>query len=134
MSTQLRTQSLRYILVASALALSLLLIVSQSLTTVQAARQSTTSTFVVNSPSDVVDANPGDGKCETAPGDGVCTLRAAIMEANHTPGGATIHFGLPGTVTYLLTIPKSGADDETTGDLNITNTLTLIGNGAARTI
>ncbi len=134
MFTRLRLRPLRYILTASALALSLLLIVSQALRPVQAAHQSTTSTFIVNSPSDVVDANPGDGKCETAPGDGVCTLRAAIMEANHTPGGATIHFELPGTVTYLLTIPKSGTDDEATGDLNITNTLTLIGNGAGRTI
>src|SRR5262245_37189620 len=60
--------------------------------------------FTVNSPADVIDANPGDGKCETPSGNGVCTLRAAIMEANHTTGGATILFGLPGTVTYKLSI------------------------------
>jgi CSLREA domain-containing protein len=90
-------------------------------------------TFTVNSPSDVVDADPGDGKCETAPGNGVCTLRAAIMEANHA-SGATIYFSLPGVVTYALTIPPGGMGDETTGDLNITNTMTIVGNGAAKTI
>ena len=90
-------------------------------------------TFTVNSPTDATDANPGDGSCDT--GGGVCTLRAAIMEANHTPGGGTtIHFGLPGVVTYLLAIPMSGTDDEATGDLNITQSMTIIGNGAEKTI
>ena len=37
--------------------------------------------FIVNSTADMVDANPGDGLCETdITGD--CTLRAAIQEAN----------------------------------------------------
>jgi hypothetical protein len=90
-------------------------------------------TFTVNSPTDVVDADPGDGKCETASGNGVCTLRAAIMGANHV-SGATIYFGLPGVVTYTFTIPPSDTDDETTGDLGISNTMTIAGNGAAKTI
>jgi hypothetical protein len=54
--------------------------------------------------SDVVDANPGDGECETAHGNGVCTLRAAIMEANRATG-STIPFGLPlapGNYTTIL--------------------------------
>src|SRR5262245_34709226 len=90
-------------------------------------------TFTVNSNSDVVDSNPGDSICDT--GGGVCTLRAAIMEANHTPGGgATINFNLPNGTVILLTRMPSGADDETTGDLNITNTMTIDGNGAANTI
>src|SRR6516164_5100449 len=38
--------------------------------------------FTVNSPFDVSDSNAGDGVCETAPGNGVCTLRAAIEETN----------------------------------------------------
>src|SRR5262249_55811753 len=76
--------------------------------------------FTVNSTSDVVGAAPlNDGICATAynngVANGVCTLRAAIMEANHTPGG-------PHTITippglYALTIPASGMDDENTGDL-----------------
>ncbi len=93
-------------------------------------------TFVVNSPADIPASSPlNNGVCETAPGNGVCTLRAAIMKANHYPGGgATINFGLPGTVTYTLAIAPSGTDDESTGDLNITNTMTIVGNGATNTI
>ena len=92
--------------------------------------------FTVNSSFDVSDANPGNGVCETAPGNGVCTLRAAIQEANHTAsGGATIisQALLPGGF-YTLQIPTSGSDDETTGDLNITNSMDIIGAGAASTI
>ena len=91
------------------------------------------ATFTVNSPSDVVGAAPlTDGVCETAPGNGVCTLRAAIMEANHSPGG-------PHTInvpagTFTLTIPASGANDETTGDLNITANMSVVGSGASNTI
>src|SRR5437867_12917593 len=37
-------------------------------------------TFTVDSNSDVTDAQPGNGVCDT--GGGVCTLRAAVTEAN----------------------------------------------------
>ena len=41
------------------------------------------ATFTVNSPFDAADfQTPVDAMCETAPGNGVCTLRAAIEEAN----------------------------------------------------
>ncbi len=40
--------------------------------------------FLVNSTVDAVDANPGDGVCATS--GGVCTLRAATLEANALPG------------------------------------------------
>ena len=36
------------------------------------------------------DANPGDGVCETAPGNGQCTLDAAVQEGNAL-GRADIH-------------------------------------------
>jgi hypothetical protein len=39
-------------------------------------------TFVVNTTAEGTDAVPGDGKCETASGNGHCTLEAAIQEAN----------------------------------------------------
>ena len=95
-------------------------------------------TFTLNSTADVVDANPGDGKCETQLNNGVCTLRAAIMESNHTAGGgATVKFGLPGTVTYTLGIPAPDTEyqsGEESGDLNISRTVTIIGNGANKTI
>ena len=93
-------------------------------------------TFTVNSTADVVAAAPLDnGICETVTGNNVCTLRAAIMKANHYPGGgATINFGLAGVVTYSLTIPASGADNEATGDLNITSSVSIIGRGPISTI
>ena len=81
--------------------------------------------FTVNSTLDAVDANPGDGSCATS--GGLCTLRAAIMEANHTTGGgATII--IPGsTSVYEVAIPHGGLDDETIGDLNINANMTLVG-------
>ncbi len=52
-------------------------------------------TFTVNATTDDPDAIVGDGLCETKPGNGVCTLRAAIEEANAQPGDDTISFDLP---------------------------------------
>lgn len=40
------------------------------------------ATFPVNSTLDEPDGSAGDGKCETVPGNGVCTLRAAVLEAS----------------------------------------------------
>ena len=45
-------------------------------------RQLSAAIFYVNSDAAVNDATPGDGTCETASGNGICTLRAAIQEAN----------------------------------------------------
>src|SRR5437588_4468707 len=53
--------------------------------------------FVVNSTGDGNDAFPGDGNCETQVGNGVCTLRAAIEEANAHSGGDGISFSIPTT-------------------------------------
>src|SRR5437763_15615422 len=53
--------------------------------------------FVVNSTGDGDDAFHGDGQCETAVGNGVCTLRAAIEEANAHTGGDGISFSIPTT-------------------------------------
>ncbi len=89
------------------------------------------STFTVNSTNDVVDSLPGDGVCETHPGNGVCTLRAAIMESNALPGADRII--LPAG-DYHLTIPGSGEDESATGDLDINDSLSLIGNQSTDTI
>jgi CSLREA domain-containing protein len=86
------------------------------------------ATFTVNSTSDATDADLGDPACETAAG--VCTLRAAIQQANAQPGPDTIV--LPAG-TYLLTIPNDGGDDES-GDLDIHDDLIVAGAGAAGTI
>lgn len=52
------------------------------------------ATFTVNSDEDSVDAIPGNGICETAAGNGICTLRAAIQETNALPGADTITFSI----------------------------------------
>jgi CSLREA domain-containing protein len=96
-------------------------------------RRPAAPTFIVNSFDDAPAAAPlNNGVCETLPGNQQCTLRAAIMKANHNPGGG-VTIVLPAG-TYTLTIASSGLDDETTGDLNITSTVTLTGAGAATTI
>jgi CSLREA domain-containing protein len=61
--------------------------------------------FTVNSVLDGADAAPGNGICETASGNHICTLRAAIQEANAHPGNDTIGFDLPsGSVIVLATV------------------------------
>src|SRR5690606_20866583 len=47
-------------------------------------------TYTVTDTADLPDAAPGDGVCETEAGNGVCTLRAAIQEANANAGPAVI--------------------------------------------
>lgn len=63
--------------------------------TVNVALAAAGSTFVVNSTSDAADANVGNGICATSAG--VCSLRAAISEANRHSGPDTILFNIPGT-------------------------------------
>jgi len=67
-----------------------------------------------------VDATPND-----------CSLRGAIIEANALAGADTIN--LPAG-TYTLTIPGTFEDASATGDLDITDDLTISGAGAATTI
>jgi CSLREA domain-containing protein len=89
-------------------------------------------TFVVNSLVDApAGANVADGVCETGPGNGVCTLRAAVMEANAVAGGgATIR--LPAGVYFLTLRPtENGAVD---GDLDLEASLTILGAGPSATI
>jgi hypothetical protein len=87
------------------------------------------ATFFVNAPWDGVDVTPGDGICETVAGTGICTLRAAIMEANRSPGSTVDLTGVPGG-TVLLSLPAVGSDDEATGDLNVRADMTIVGAGA----
>jgi CSLREA domain-containing protein len=58
------------------------------------------TTFTVNSLADTPDAAPGNGTCATA--GGVCTLRAAIEEANSLSGDDTINFSLTGTINLTI--------------------------------
>ncbi len=106
-------------------------------------------TFTVNSTLDAPDADLGDGICADV--DGVCTLRAAIMQANALGGTNVIDLSQindPGT-PIILSIP--GADesaqgnpgtgytvlathDASRGDLNITSSMDIIGAGSDKTV
>jgi hypothetical protein len=90
-------------------------------------------TFTVNSLLDVPGGgNLANGVCETANGNGVCTLRAAVMEANQVAGGgATIV--VPAGV-YLLSRPWASPDDETTGDIDVFADLTIVGSGQTASV
>ena len=77
------------------------------------------ATFVVTSTAYAVDASPGDGVCATATG--VCTVRAAIQEANAERSADTI------------TVP-AGFYRLTPGPLSITTDMTISGAGADQTI
>src|SRR5215211_81227 len=85
--------------------------------------------FVVNSMADLADANPGDGLCKTGI-TGDCTLRAAIQEANELAGADTV--SIPAG-TYALTIEGAGEDAAASGDLDITEALTITGAGMGNT-
>src|SRR4051794_16469490 len=76
--------------------------------------------FAVNSTLDLVNAGPG-----------VTTLRAAIIQANALPGPDTIT--LPAG-TYRLTLAGANEDFAATGDLDIRDSLTILGAGADVTI
>ena len=74
--------------------------------------------LVVNSTADTSDKTPGDGICATAAN--VCTLRAAIQEANLNNGPDTIDFNIAGagvhTITLSGTLPTI---TDTTGGVTI---------------
>ncbi len=88
-------------------------------------------TMTVNTTSDTVDVNPGNGVC--ADSLGYCSLRAAVMEANADPG-STIQFAasLNGTPIVLT---RTGNDyNANSGDLDINANMTITGNGSSNTI
>lgn len=94
--------------------------------------------FLVNSASDIVDADPNDGLCQTATG--VCTLRAAIQQANALLGPDTIN--LP-SGTYPLTLTTANDElsgfplsenEAANGDLDVLDALTIQGDSANNTI
>ncbi len=80
--------------------------------------------FTVNSAfDDAEDTDPGDGACDADPF-GDCTLRAAIQEANATPGPVIIEFDInfapPGGVlapgVFRITLDYDGSDANTDVD------------------
>lgn len=85
-------------------------------------------TFAVNSTVDADDATPGDAVCETATGNGICTLRAAISEAN--AAGTHVEITVP-PGTYPVKEAQSTPEDDVNavGDLDITGDVRIVGTG-----
>lgn len=88
-----------------------------------------TPPFQVNSTADTVDANPGNRTA--ADSNGATTLRAAIMEANALAGLDTI---LLPAGTIALTRAGANEDLAATGDLDITQSVNIVGAGVGLTI
>jgi CSLREA domain-containing protein len=91
--------------------------------------------YVVTAGNDAADVNPGNGICGTvfpSTGDEIlCSLRAAIEEANLAPGTQTIRLG---TRTHGLSIPGVN-ESPRQGDLDIDDAeLLIIGNGVGNSI
>ncbi|MFQ5470197.1 MAG: choice-of-anchor Q domain-containing protein [Gammaproteobacteria bacterium] len=89
-------------------------------------QQASSFTFTIDSISDAVDQNPGDGICATS--GAVCTLRAAIQESNAWPGTDSIVF--PNSQnTYIFSVNGINEELSASGDLDITDDVTLHGAG-----
>ncbi|MCB0108423.1 MAG: cadherin-like domain-containing protein, partial [Caldilineaceae bacterium] len=99
--------------------------------------------FLVDSFEEGTDANPGDGFCATS--EGLCTIRAAVQEANALPGKQVLaltrslymlNFEAP---TILAAAAGNGtmatADDgAVSGDLDITDNLEIVGLSAEESV
>lgn len=83
----------------------------------------------VDDPGVAGQVDPAAALCTVAAND--CSLRGAVRLANTTPGADTIT--VPAG-TYTLTIPGRGEDAALKGDLDITESVTITGAGAATTI
>src|SRR5438270_3030633 len=86
--------------------------------------------FVVNSTGDGDDAFPGDGQCETAVGNGVCTLRAAIEETNAHAGGDGIGFSIPTSQPYCNATTGACTIYPTKALPNVSDSVNITGPGA----
>jgi CSLREA domain-containing protein len=86
------------------------------------------ATFTVNNLGDAADANPGNGACATS--GSVCTLRAAVQEANALGGTDMINISVTGTITLSSALP------DLSGDVTINgpgaSSLTISGNNSVR--
>lgn len=92
------------------------------------------TTFAVNQIYDAVDLTPaGDGVADAAPitPGNQTTLRAAIQEANATPGPHTI---LLPSGHFTLSLQGLDEDASAAGDLDVKTDLTILGAGAADTV
>lgn len=102
------------------------------------AQEPPTVAMNVNTVADLIDDNVGDGLCHTSAG--TCSLRAAVMQANHlsTPN-LIVAISLPAG-TFTLTRAPAPGNGEDSGDLNLAAPLgpnqriVINGTGATRAI
>ena len=87
------------------------------------------ATFLVNSETDSIDTVPGDGVCADA--DGLCSLRAAVLESNALDGADTIDLP-PGH--FRISIPGVDEDLGFAGDIDIEDIVSIRGFGSESTI
>jgi CSLREA domain-containing protein len=88
--------------------MAILLALSLSLLSAQRPASAST-TFTVNSTADYNDPNHNDITCDTNTSNvPICTLRAAIEQANATPGADAIKFAIPGTGVQTIHVDSSG--------------------------
>ncbi|MBI5759768.1 MAG: hypothetical protein HZA46_14720, partial [Planctomycetales bacterium] len=100
------------------------------------------STFVVNSTDNDSDSYSPDGICDTAnnptsdpptPPSGICTLAAAVHQANASVGVDRIEFAIPGTGVPVIQFGGLSVDDGVTidGTTQAAGRVELRGNGEA---
>ena len=70
--------------------------------------------FIVDNAGDASDMNPGDGICSSSPLAVICSLRAAIEEANAIAGPNIISFGLASGTQINIDSELEITDNETT--------------------
>jgi trimeric autotransporter adhesin len=102
------------------LALSLFLAIALALVLATLAKPAgAATTFTVNKTGDASDGNISDSTCDTSKKNGKqCTLRAAIEEANDTPGADIIEFDI-GSGSSLRTISPASALPDITDPVTI---------------
>ena len=93
-------------LLAAGLLLAAMLIAG----TVAASPAQAATTFTVNSTADTPDASLAGTACDTDlfTGGDQCTLRAAIQQANATPGADAVSFAIPGTGVKTIAVGSTG--------------------------
>lgn len=85
-------------------------------------------TFTVTSTNGTLnDAVPGNGVCATPGGSPVCSLRAAIQEANANPGADTIVFNVSTNARFTLSNAGTSPEGYSLGLPAITETVTIDG-------
>jgi hypothetical protein len=94
------------------------------------------ATFTVDSTANTADFNTGDGVCDTndSVGDGPCTLRAAIEQANASVGMDTIEFNLGAetpTITPSSALPAITEQVTINGNTGGATQIVLDGPGSA---